>query len=370
MTPRKRARRWSPLVATLAATGLLAVSGVFGGTAAMSTPTDRAAPNAAAVPATKVLPPTMDNTAQYQGQSICDPPPKPGIAALKQLLGQTYGKHPRYTSRDCASDPSSEHTEGRALDWMVSLRVPTERVKATAFLDWLLAPGADGSKAAMARRMGIMYIGWNNQIWRAYQPLGWGELKGCFSKNSTSYDTYCHRDHIHFSMTWDGAAGLTSYWDGSPQVTPSCRVGRTSGRAAKVRKPFTTSALTKRTKFLDTTTGQGNSKQICRIQESRWSGDTQRLDVKIAGRKGIPSSGVRRATVTVTAVGPNAPMPIYVWPTGKSQPRKARFVTGINQTSSATFRVNLGAKGQISVATGTGDTHVRVNVLSYDRGRT
>jgi len=252
---------------------------------------------------------------------------------------------------------------------MVSLRVPAQQAKATAFLDWLLAPGAGGWKAAMARRMGIMYIGWNNQIWRAYHPMGWGELKGCFSKKSASYDTYCHRDHIHFSMTWDGAAGLTSYWDGSAQVTPSCAVGRASGRVAKVRTPFTTSTLTKRTTFLDTTTGQGNRRQICRIQESRWSGDPQRLEVLVAGRNGIPTSGVRRATVTVTAVDPNAPMPIYVWPTGGSQPSTPRFVTSINQTSSATFRANLGAKGRISVATGTGDTNIRVTVLSYDRGR-
>ena len=106
MTPRKRERRWAPFVATVAVTAFLAVSGVFGATAAVTTPADPGAPTPAAVPAPKSLPAAMDNVAQYQGQSICDPPPKPGIAALKKLLGKTYGNHPRYTSRDCASDPS------------------------------------------------------------------------------------------------------------------------------------------------------------------------------------------------------------------------------------------------------------------------
>ena len=83
MTPRKRERRWAPFVATVAVTAFLAVSGVFGATAAVPTPADPGAPTPAAVPAPKSLPAAMDNVAQYQGQSICDPPPKPGIAALK-----------------------------------------------------------------------------------------------------------------------------------------------------------------------------------------------------------------------------------------------------------------------------------------------
>ncbi len=368
MTSIAHPRRWYQPAVAVGVAVLVGATGLLSAGPAMTTGTDPSAPVAVAVPAPKALPAQLDNAQQYQGQSVCNPPPKPGIAALKKLLKKTYGSHPIYTSRACESDPSSEHTEGRALDWMVSLRVPDQRAKAVAFLDWLLAPGADGSQAAMARRMGIMYIGWNNQIWRAYQPMGWGELKGCYAKKSTSYDTYCHRDHIHFSMTWDGAAGLSSYWDGSAQTTPACAVNRTAGAIAKVRKPLTRVAVTKRTKFLDTKTGKGVGKRSCRLQEPRWSSDTQRRDVRIGGRKSVPSVGVRRATVTVTALEPNAPMPIYVWPTGKRQPKKPRFVTEINKSSSATFRVKLGAKGRISVATGTGDTHLRVNVVSYDRG--
>ena len=43
------------------------------------------------------------------------------------------------------------------------MRVPAEQAKAVAFLNWLLAPGPDGTKAAMARRMG-------NHVHRVEQP--------------------------------------------------------------------------------------------------------------------------------------------------------------------------------------------------------
>ncbi len=30
-------------------------------------------------------------------------------------------------------------------------------------------------------------------------------MKGCFSKTKEKYDNYCHRNHIHISLTWAGA---------------------------------------------------------------------------------------------------------------------------------------------------------------------
>jgi hypothetical protein len=29
---------------------------------------------------------------------------------------------------------------------------------------------------------------------------------------SAAYDTTCHRDHMHFSLSWEGAMGRTSFW--------------------------------------------------------------------------------------------------------------------------------------------------------------
>lgn len=321
----------------------------------------------APVPRDKLLPASMDVAQQYQGQSICNPTPKPGITKLTSLLRATYGPRTMYSTRACKDDPTSEHIEGRALDWMVSLRVPDQRVQAEAFLSWLLAPGSDGTKAAMARRMGIMYIGWNNRIWRGYNKVGWGELKGCFSKSkaSTSYDTFCHRDHVHFSMTWDGAAALTSYWDGTAQATPPCATSRTTGKRPALPATRRAVNLPGERVALNTATGAGNRKRICRIQEPRWSGDAQRLDAKVAGRAGVPKNAAR-ALVRVTAIAPNAPMKVYLWSTGAKAPKKATLTTLQNENGSAVAWVRLGAKGYVSVATTTGDTHVGLSVVGYE----
>ncbi len=321
----------------------------------------------ASVPREKLLPAKMDVPQQYQGQSICSPTAKPGITKLSSLLRATYGPRTMYSTRACKDDPTSEHTEGRALDWMVSLRVPDQRVQAEAFLNWLLAPGPDGTKAAMARRMGIMYIGWNNQIWRGYNKVGWGELKGCFSKSKASkqYDTFCHRDHVHFSMTWDGAAAITSYWDGTTQSTPPCATSRTSGKPPALPAARRVVNLPSEKVVINTATGTGNNKRICRIQEPRWSGDAQRLDAKVAGKAGVPTNA-KRALVRITAAAPNAPMKVFLWATGGKRPAKATLTTLQNQDGSALVWVPVGAKGFVSVATNTGDTYIRLGVVGYE----
>ena len=57
-------------------------------------------------------------------------------------------------------------------------------------------PTARGNKAAMARRLGLMYIIWNNQIWKAYQlDRGWQAYNGSDP----------HTGHVHFSFGWAGA---------------------------------------------------------------------------------------------------------------------------------------------------------------------
>jgi len=334
---------------------------------AHSAPTSPSA--SAPTPAPKVLPAQMDSAQQYEGQSICDPVIKPGIAKLRSLLRKTYGKHTFYTTRACAADPNSEHTEGRALDWMVDGRIPAQRAQAKAMLKWLLATGPDGTIAANARRMGIMYMAWNNQIWRSYSRVGWGELKGCLAKSrsSVSWDTECHRNHIHFSLTWDGAAARTSYWDGTAQTSQPCP--SPSYKSGSVRKlPRTVQAVAlRRKKILSTTSGRGNGGRICRLQEDRWSGDGHRLDLKVDGRGGVPRSAALQVTLRVVAVDPNAPMQIYVWPAGSSQPHVAKLTTVMNQPAQADITVAVGASGYVSIATGTGDTNVRAYVLGYTR---
>ncbi len=145
----------------------------------------------------------------YEPQSTCDPGPKPGALRLQEIITTTYGAGQTvWIPRGCNVGPTSEHKEGRAVDWMVSVRNRQERANAEAFLNWLLGPDSAGRPYGHALQLGVMYIGWHDRIWRGYGiDRGWQELKGCFSKTEAKYDNYCHRNHIHISLTRLGATG-------------------------------------------------------------------------------------------------------------------------------------------------------------------
>lgn len=155
------------------------------------------------------LAPDVPITIEYEPQTTCEDSPKPGALRLEQIIKSTYGAD-QYTwiPRDCDKGGRSEHKEGRAVDWMVDVRDPQQRANAEAFLGWLLGPDAAGRPYGNALQLGIMYIGWHDRFWRGYSiDRGWTELKGCFSKTEEKYDNYCHRNHIHISLTWAGARG-------------------------------------------------------------------------------------------------------------------------------------------------------------------
>lgn len=155
------------------------------------------------------LPPDLPITIQYEPQTTCESSPKPGALRLEQIIKGTYGAN-QYTwiPRDCDRGGRSEHKEGRAIDWMVTVRDPQQRANAEAFLNWLLGPDAAGRPYGHALQLGIMYIGWHDRFWRGYGiERGWTELKGCFAKPEKKDDNYCHRNHIHISLTWAGARG-------------------------------------------------------------------------------------------------------------------------------------------------------------------
>ena len=130
--------------------------------------------------------------------------------AASQVPGSHYG-----IDRTCGTDPlpTSEHYDGRAIDWFRSVRSPAQRADATAVLRWLFAKDAAGHAYANARRLGVMYLIWNNRIWGSYRASdGWRPYSNCATRPAPAYDTTCHRDHIHFSLSWEGAMKRTSFW--------------------------------------------------------------------------------------------------------------------------------------------------------------
>jgi hypothetical protein len=151
-------------------------------------------------------PARIEDFAPYVGQSTCDPVAKPGTIALAETLLDHYGTgQDGGITRDCSIGGRSEHKEGRAWDWMLSVSRPEERAVAEQFLAWLTAAGPDGKDAYNARRLGVMYVIWNEHIWSAgYASSGWLPYSGSSP----------HTDHVHISLSWSGAMMQTSWWTG------------------------------------------------------------------------------------------------------------------------------------------------------------
>lgn len=182
---------------------------------ALTVPLAAAGADAATVPKppTKSLPSALDVAPPYQAQRLCDPTAKPGVLSFANLMVGHYktGVAAAGISRNCNSGVT-EHSEGRAWDWMLSVNNKDQKAIADSVTAWLSAPDAQGRPGAMARRFGIMYIIWNKKMWRAYDPArGWAAY----------YGSSPHTDHIHFSFTWDGAYGRTSWWTGKALTTIS-----------------------------------------------------------------------------------------------------------------------------------------------------
>lgn len=157
----------------------------------------------------------LDDLAAYQGQTRCRKKPRPGTVLLRQLILSTYPSPaiPAYLNRPCASD-TSEHYDGRAIDWMMNSRIAAQARLGDTFAAWVSA-GQGTRVGTVARRLGIMYIIWRGRIWKQYQAdLGWQPYSDCTrrARSAVTYDNECHRNHIHISLTQDGARQRTSWW--------------------------------------------------------------------------------------------------------------------------------------------------------------
>ncbi|CAB4653637.1 unannotated protein [freshwater metagenome] len=310
--------------------------------------------------------PIADIAPTYEGQATCDPTIKPGAQRAADLIKATYGATQTvWIPRGCDVGDQSEHKEGRALDWMTDVRKAQERSNAETFLQWLLGPDAAGVPYGNAMRMGVMYIGWNDRIWRGYDVgRGWTELKGCFSKPDPGSDTVCHRNHIHISFTWDGAAGTTSMWTGNPITAPYCPRA-SSGASTKYPEARGELISVGPVRVLDTRAALGLA-QRCRLQQDRWTGDSHRLFPKITGVGGIPPNNVGSVRVRVTAQGSNAKASVRVWSPGQDKSQQL-FEVGMNSDASAETTVPVSTDGTIAIATSTGATDIVVEVLGYYR---
>jgi len=151
-------------------------------------------------------PDPIDAYAPYNPQSTCDPTVKPGTQYVLDMVMTSYGVGRRSsTSRACSVEGASEHKEGRALDWGLSIANPAEKAAGDAFVGWLTAVGPDDRVGYNARRLGVMYVIWNGQIWsNSSASAQWRAYTG----------SNPHTDHVHVSLSWQGAYMSSSWWSG------------------------------------------------------------------------------------------------------------------------------------------------------------
>lgn len=309
------------------------------------------------VPAPKAFGAVADDFPHWEPESGCSPTQKPGAKALRTLLRRTYGTIASNTVRACTSADSG-HEEGRAVDWMTSVRVPEQKAMAEAFLSWLLDTDSYGNTFAMARRLGVQYVIWNNRMFRLYDTArGWTEYSGCLAKKKRkrAYDNTCHRTHVHISLTWDGAYKRSSYASGYV----ACPAFPTPWGAAPA---LPTEGLdfvpVPPSRLLFTTGSTGTVNGPCRVR-----GGT-RFDLPVLGHGGIPSDGVSAVLVRVSAYQPDSSTTVRVWPTGAARPADPVAVARPGQAA-ALVTVPVGVDGQISLEHSTGMSHLVVDVVGY-----
>jgi len=173
------------------------------------------------IPATPVqLPSDIESQwTPYVPQDSCDPAFKRGTKKLIALLHRTYPDVYAGGSYACGTDGTvSEHYEGRAIDWMASVDNGKQHAEALALINWLLATDRDGNQFANARRLGVMYLIYDNRIWGTWDGK-WDPYNHCARTPQAAYDNSCHRTHLHISLTWNGAMGRTSFWTGRVRPT-------------------------------------------------------------------------------------------------------------------------------------------------------
>lgn len=156
----------------------------------------------------------LEDFASYQPESHCSPRAKPGAVYLSGWLVRHYGGGRGRIGSTC-SKSVSEHQEGRAIDWSNDATTKAARKRVEAFMDDVFAPDHRDRDAAKARRMGIMYVIWDDRIysaWNGFEPEKY--LSSSCKKLTKCSKTLRHRDHVHISLTRQGGFGRTSFFDG------------------------------------------------------------------------------------------------------------------------------------------------------------
>jgi len=154
--------------------------------------------------------------AAYQPQSKCRERARPGTRALAEWINRRFdGGTATASMRSCDSGGASEHKDGRAIDWAMNASKKGHRTEVRRLLDRLFTSDGAGNQHARARRMGVMYVIWNDHSYASYREF---ERTAYLSSSCKSTEkcsaTLRHRDHVHISLSRPGGRGATSWYVG------------------------------------------------------------------------------------------------------------------------------------------------------------
>ncbi|QZY29563.1 hypothetical protein [Nocardioides coralli] len=157
----------------------------------------------------------IEGYAGYQPQTKCSPKAKAGTKVLARWIVRNQGGGYGPISRKCRIGGTSEHKEGRAFDWMLDADRKRDRVRARELLTLVRKQDRAGNADARARRMGIMYIIWNDHMYASWNEFAKEDyLSSSCKKRKKCSKTLRHRDHMHISLSRPGGKGRTSWYDG------------------------------------------------------------------------------------------------------------------------------------------------------------
>ena len=155
----------------------------------------------------------LEDYAPYQPQTRCSPSAKLGTKMMGRWIVNHYDGGFGPISRACKGGGTSEHKEGRAFDWTLDATKAADRARAAKLMERLFQERQDGEAHVLARRMGIMYIIWNDHIYSAYNQFERRDyLSSSCKTRRTCSKTLRHRDHMHISITRQAARAETSFY--------------------------------------------------------------------------------------------------------------------------------------------------------------
>ncbi|MGI9016939.1 MAG: hypothetical protein ACR2HR_07530 [Euzebya sp.] len=146
----------------------------------------------------------------------------PGIGRADTLSCRLIAPPPGHSSRDIPPgdetwyDTWSAHAPGRAVDLFVGGQTAGDQL-----VDYLLA-GRDGGPHVVARRLGVLQIIWDGACWEAREELSRLSIHSVADMRS-QYPCPAgasHRDHVHVTLSFEGASAQTSGYPLLGQAPP------------------------------------------------------------------------------------------------------------------------------------------------------